>query len=355
MSKSMAIRVAIDVTTRGSYLHAALIVWLIGASDFLGESGREEFELKSIYESSTNCCHKKPSRGVSFLEAYFMKSRVNLSLFGCCVLLLLTFAAKAQIGIVDREAKTKPALVVLGTYHMGTPGNNVVNGKVDDVTTPERQKQMVALVEKLKKFKPTKIVLECDLKDDDKTREIYDKYLAGNYQLSKNETNQIGFRLAKESGHKRVYCVDWSEFWDDPSINYEKYASKDAELDSFLKGVYRNLKKEVDAEHERLFTLSVIDQLVLINQPERIEKNHQVYFDLLRIGRGQEYAGANYVAWWYRRNMTILDNIIRLTDSPNDRILVVYGSGHLKLLTQFAKESGFYSVESPLKYLQSKK
>ncbi len=283
-----------------------------------------------------------------------MKSRENFFLFGFCFLFLSTFAVKAQIGIVVGDAKIKPTLVVLGSYHMGTPGNNVVNGKVDDVTTPERQKQIVKLVEKLEKFKPTKIVVECDLEDDAKTQEIYDKYLSGNYQLSKNETNQIGFRLAKESGHKKVYCVDWSDFWDDPSINYEKYASKDAELDGFLKGVYRNLKKEVDAEHEKLFTLPVIDQLVLLNQPDRIEKDHKVYFDLMRIGRGKEYVGANYVSWWYRRNMTILANIIRITDSPKERILVIYGYGHLKLLTQFAKESGFYTVENPLKYLESK-
>jgi hypothetical protein len=75
----------------------------------------------------------------------------------------------------------------------------------------------------------------------------------------------------------------------------------------------------------------------------------------MRIGRGKEYVGASYVAWWYRRNLVILDNIVRLTDSPNDRILVVYGVGHAKLLTQFAKESGFYDVESPLNYLKSKK
>jgi hypothetical protein len=284
-----------------------------------------------------------------------MRLRGQKFLLGFCFLFLSTFAVKAQIGIVDRDAKTKPTLVVLGTYHMGTPGNNIVNGKVDDVTSAVRQKQIVQLIERLKQFKPTKIVLECDLENDAKTNETYGRYLSGSYQLSKNETNQIGFRLAKELGHKKVYCVDWSDFWDDPSINYEKYASKDAELDGFLKGLYRNLKKEVDAEHEKIFTLPVTRQLVFLNQPARIEKDHKIYFDFMRIGRGKEYIGANYVSWWYRRNLTILDNIIRLTDSPSDRILVVYGYGHLKLLTQFARESDFYNVESPLKYLESKK
>jgi Family of unknown function (DUF5694) len=282
-----------------------------------------------------------------------MKLREKIFLFGLCF--LSAFAVKAQIGIVDRDAKAKPTIVFLGTYHMGTPGNNMVNPKVNDVSTPERQKQIVELVEKLKQFKPTKIVVEIDVEDDAKTQEIYDKYLSGNYQLSKNETNQIGFRLAKELGHKKVYCVDWSDFWDDPSISYEKYASKDAESDSFLKGVYQNLKKETDAQFEKLYPLPIIDQLILLNQPDQWEKDHKIYFDIMRIGRGKEYPGAGYVSWLYRRNLVILTNIIRITDSPNDRILVIYGNGHNKLLTQLTKESGFYNVESPLKYLESKK
>ncbi len=284
-----------------------------------------------------------------------MKLIEKIFLLVFCFLFLSTFAVKAQIGIVDRDAKTKPTLVVLGTYHMGTPGNNVINGKVDDISTPERQKQIVELVEKLKKFKPTKIAVECDVEDDAKTQEFYDKYLSGKYELTKNETNQIGFRLAKDLDHKKVYCVDWGIFPDDPLYNYEKYAAKDAELDKFLKDVYRKLKEKSDAESERLFKLSVADQFILINQPDRIEKDHQGYFDLMRIGRRAEYVGANYLSWWYGRNMKILTNIIRITDSPNDRILVVYGVGHAKLLNQFAKESDFYTVESPLKYLKTKK
>jgi hypothetical protein len=236
---------------------------------------------------------------------------------------------------------------------MGTPGNNVVNGKVDDISTPERQTQVVELIDKLKSIEPTKIVVECDLEKDQMMQDAFNEYLSGKYQLSKNETNQIGFRLAKALGHKKVYCVDWSDFWDDPSINYLKYAEKDPELNTFLKKINKNLKDRVDAQSEKMAKLPVIDQLVFLNQPERIEADHQAYYDIIRIGRGNEYVGAGYLSWWYRRNFVILDNIIRLTDSPKDRILVIYGAGHLKLLTQFAKESGFYNVESPLKYLET--
>ena len=53
--------------------------------------------------------------------------------------------------------------------------------------------------------------------------------------------------------------------------------------------------------------------------------------------------------------MKIFAHLIRITDSPGDRILVIYGAGHAKLLNQFAKESGYYDVESPLKYLKKEK
>ncbi len=284
-----------------------------------------------------------------------MNLREKLLLFSLCLLFLSASVVKAQLGIVSRDAKTKPTLVVLGTYHMATTTTNVINREVDDITTPARQEQVVDLVERLKKFKPTKIALECDIEDEAKVQEFYNQYLAGARQLSKNETNQIGFRLAKELKHKKVYCVDWGIFPEDSLYWYEKYAAKDAELNDFLKKVYEDLKKNSDSETEKLMTLSVTDQLIFLNQPEQAEKSHQRYFDIMRIGRGQEYVGANYLSWWYGRNMKILTNIIRITDSMDDRILAIYGNGHNKLLNQFTRESGFYTVESPLKYLKGRK
>lgn len=279
----------------------------------------------------------------------------GLSLLGVGLLLCHAATVNAQIGIVDKDAKLKPTITILGSYHMGAQGQNTFKPKVADITSPERQKQLAVLLERLKKFKPTKIALEIDTEDEAKTQELYDKYLAGTYQLTKNETNQIGFRLAKELGHRKVYCVDWGIFPDDESYYYEKFAAKHADMDKFLKEVYRKSKAEIDAEAEKLLTLSVVDQFILLNQPARIERDHTRYFDYIRLNRGNEYAGANYLSWLYGRNLKILANIIRITDSPNDRILVVYGSGHAKLLNQFARESGFYHVESPLKYLENKR
>lgn len=284
-----------------------------------------------------------------------LKAKFFLPAFCFLILSTLAAAANAQIGIVDAGAKVKPKLVVLGSYRMALVRNNRLRPKFDDVTAPERQKQMAKLIEKLKRFKPTKIAVEVSSQNDAKVQQLYERYLSGNYQLSKNEIDQIGFRLAKELGHKKVYCVDWAEYPNDPSSSFETYASRDAELSGFLKIVYQNLRREVDAKHEKLFALPVIDQLALLNQPDRMAKEHRMFFELMRVGRGKEYAGANFLSSWYGRNMKILVNLVRITDSPNDRILVIYGYGHAKLMTQLAGESGFYDVENPLKYLKARK
>lgn len=43
-------------------------------------------------------------------------------------------------------------------------------------------------------------------------------------------------------------------------------------------------------------------------------------------------AGADLVSDWFRRNMRIYTNIVRLIDSAEERILVIYGAGHLEWL-----------------------
>ena len=47
-----------------------------------------------------------------------------------------------------------------------------------------------------------------------------------------------------------------------------------------------------------------------------------------------DWAGADLVADWFKRNMRIYGNVLHLIDSPNERVLVIYGAGHLAWLQQ---------------------
>jgi len=64
------------------------------------------------------------------------------------------------------------------------------------------------------------------------------------------------------------------------------------------------------------------------------------------------YRKADIVSNWYKRNLRIFANINRITEPGKDRILVIIGAGHLKLLKGFAEDAPYFDevdVESYLK------
>lgn len=58
------------------------------------------------------------------------------------------------------------------------------------------------------------------------------------------------------------------------------------------------------------------------------------YYAYVPFGEPWEYAGPELVARWFERNIKIYRNIRALATSPDDRILVIMGSGHLGWLRQ---------------------
>jgi hypothetical protein len=61
----------------------------------------------------------------------------------------------------------------------------------------------------------------------------YSGYLAGKHALTANEIDQIGYRLAKELGHKSVYPVDADgDFPWQRVIDYAKASGRSKELDA---------------------------------------------------------------------------------------------------------------------------
>jgi hypothetical protein len=124
------------------------------------------------------------------------------------LLFVLAFAfAMSTLSQQSTHPADRAEVLVLGTYHMANPGHDIFNMQADDVLSPKRQQEIAQLIEVLKKFRPSKIAIESDIWSKQRV-EQYSDYLAGKYTLSRNETDQIGYRLAKELGHKAIYPVD---------------------------------------------------------------------------------------------------------------------------------------------------
>jgi hypothetical protein len=244
------------------------------------------------------------------------------------ILLALVLLAIPRASWAQSDAR--PEILVLGTYHMANPGHDVHNMQADDVLSPKRQQDMAQLIEVLKRFRPTKIAIEADV-GGSRTAQQYSDYLAGKYTLSHNEIDQIGYRLAKELGHRAIYPVDVDgDFPWQRVVNYAKANGIADKFDAMNAGVGTMVKEQGDF----LASHTVLETLQFMNADARVARDMGVYFGIVRYGDPFDYAGSDLVAAWYQRNIRIYRNIVALIDSPNERILVMYGSGHLGWLRQ---------------------
>ncbi|HUN88719.1 MAG TPA: DUF5694 domain-containing protein [Terriglobales bacterium] len=244
------------------------------------------------------------------------------------IVLLVAVLTFALSGWAQSDAK--PEILILGVYHMSNPGRDIYNMKADDVLSPQRQQEIAQLLEVLKKFQPTKIALEADA-GSERIPKDYTDYLAGKYTLTRNERDQIGFRLAKELGHKQIYGVDEEgEFPWGRVVNYAKANGRLQQFDASTAKMGEMVKQQDDFLHSH----TVLETLVYMNADEKVRADVGFYYGDVTYSDPDDYAGADLIAKWFQRNIRIYSNIVHLVDSPNERILVIYGAGHLGWLQQ---------------------
>lgn len=250
----------------------------------------------------------------------------RMSFVAIVLMFVLVAAATAQTKDAVKTTSAKKAhVLVLGVFHMANPGRDMFNLQVDDVLAPKRQKELGELTETLKRFQPTKIALEAPA-GSEKIRKQYEDYLAGNYSLTRSEGDQIGFRLAKELGHKQVYGIDvQGDFPFDPIMQFAKKNGKE----ELLNGMISQVPKEIEAMTAILSKGTIMDLVRYINQDEHVRRDHEFYMSMAQFAGNGEYPGPDLLAAWYQRNIRIYSNLHGTIDSPEDRVLVIYGSGHL--------------------------
>ena len=226
---------------------------------------------------------------------------------------------------IDAQTDARPEILVLGTYHMANPGRDVHNMAADDVLSPKRQQEIAQLVEILKRFRPTKIAIEASAGSERIARD-YNEYLAGRYTLTRNENDQVGFRLAKELGLKAVNAVDVDGDYQYMRVmNYAKANGRMAQFDSMQARVAARVKRQSDF----LQTHTVLETLERMNSDSAVSEAVGAEMEYVSFGDLWEFAGPDLLTFWFQRNLRIYNRIAALIDSPAERILVIYGNGHL--------------------------
>ncbi|MGM5471327.1 DUF5694 domain-containing protein [Flavobacteriaceae bacterium LMO-SS05] len=243
-------------------------------------------------------------------------------------------------------------VLTLGTFHFKFPNLDVV--KIDDddqidVLDSTYQKEIELIVDKLAKFKPTILVIERQPEKQQTYDSLYAAYLNGEHKLTRSEEQQIGFRLAKRLGLNRLYCADaWGTDYEDvKKVVYENDTiAKGKFMDYFynnpdsILSPYRNEKKLFKTE-------GILAELKRLNSAEYVKKGLGSY--LIGIFKYEtkenNQFGPDFVtSWWFNRNLRIFRNIQRINAKPEDRILVIYGAGHMNLLNIFFEASPEYKL-----------
>ena len=259
---------------------------------------------------------------------------------------IIQHAAGVIFGMLVAGNTSATEVMILGTYHLSNPGKDIHNLKADDVLVDKRQRELADVAAGLAKFKPTKIAVESPVDNGAPAKVAkYHDYLDGKLGDSRNETVQVGFRLAKTMKLPEVYGIDVDgdfpfeavqKFAEDGHPQLAKrLADLGAEVEQMLKGLDETLKVG-----------TVSQGLRYMNDPKRIADGNAFYSTLLLYGAGNDQPGAALLTAWEGRNNQICARLMQLAQ-PDDRIVVLYGSGHAFLLRRCVQDMpGFKLVEA---------
>jgi len=237
----------------------------------------------------------------------------------------------------------KPKIMIVSTFHMA--GHRDVYGiEMDNIASDERQREIRDVLDSLKPFGATKIAVEKEKKNQDVLNEDYRNYLKRQFALTNNESHQIGFRLAQELGHDRIFAVDWMEVGvrTQGTGDIMEYAKQNQpELFDYIMSSVPNMGSG----------RSIVDIFRDGNSLEDIEKTTKLHINLARVGVDKDYLGMGWLIWWYQRNLIIFANLAELISSADERILLLIGGSHTGILHGFIKDSGLFDIEYAADYL----
>lgn len=256
----------------------------------------------------------------------------------------------AGVPAAAQNAQT-PQLLILGSPHFANHNRDIANAHVEDVRTPERQREIEAVVARLAAFHPNHVAVEWPADQQARLDQRYADYRAGRYVLASDEVDQIGLKLAARLGLARVDAVNWLAEAPGSDADYDFIAWANAHgRGGEWKAFQQQSQEESDAGTRLMTCTPVSAWLRRSNTPESRRSDQRAYYKIARFGDQAANPGAAWVGAWYARNLRILDNLRRIS-GPGDRVFLVIGAGHGFLLDQQARESGAFRVVDTLAYI----
>jgi hypothetical protein len=265
-------------------------------------------------------------------------------------LILTQFANAQTIKNIDDflmpPKDSLPKILLVGSFHFAyynADAYKVDKDKQVDILSAQKQQELTQLINYISLFKPTKILIEATPLW--KAMEKYRQYRENKNPVQRDERMQIAFRLLQQFKLDTVYSIDAGSIADDLSSNKDSAIIKPY-IDSIFKDyAFRandRYTQYMDYETSLSAKIPLLDYFKFLNSPQRLRRDYGAY--LVGDFKLGEFRGADALAtYWYDRNLRIFRNIQKATTSPKDRILVLFGAGHIAVLDQLLTASTEYN------------
>lgn len=232
-----------------------------------------------------------------------------------------------------------PQVLLVGSFHFAYYGMDAHKTKEENkipILGEKGQREVEELVAYIDRFKPNKIVVEGGRNSGYILRR-YERYLADPTTQRANEIDQIAFRLMKKHQLDTLYGVDSG------TLMRGLYYHKDSTV---LRPILDSIFTDWDFSSDEKYSLrynewyekedeiaakaSLLDYFKFMNDKKIVDRGWGAY--LVGDFKNGTYEGADATALhWYARNLRIFRNIQNVTE-PGDRILVIFGAGHMTIL-----------------------
>ncbi|MPQ48274.1 hypothetical protein GCQ56_14820 [Marinifilum sp. N1E240] len=243
--------------------------------------------------------------------------------------------------------KLSPKVLLVGSWHFSYPGldahqieeNNRIN-----IYSEKRQKELKVLLEYIALFKPTKILVESKNTSVSRFIKNYKDWKEGKQQLYANEISQIGLRLADQFELDTIYGVDTWSFLEDHFLSRDTLKPK-TYIDSIYDRHYFGGQDDMSIKYSKFYAYKnkmtvekpLLESFLYFNSEKVLDRGFGAY-----IAGGQfessNFEGADALSmFWFNRNLRIFKNIKDIGYNQDDRILVIFGAGHVSILRYLFK------------------
>lgn len=259
--------------------------------------------------------------------------------------------------LIVQPALAEPApvqVMVLGTWHMDNPGQDLHNVAADDVLTARRQDELARAIGALAAFRPTVVAVERVTTAPAYEDARYPSFTAEQLGIDRDERVQVGYRLAHVAGLEKVYGIDEQPTNGEPDyFPFEKLqASVSARgQEAALGELMAYAGRMVQGFEQRQASRTMAELLLDANDPRSLA-DPSMYYAMLALDEGEDQPASELLGYWYMRNAKIfakLRDVVR----PGDRVVVVFGAGHKHWLEQLVRNTPGFELVEVASYLRN--